>query len=102
VSADALAVSVDVEFDCGGRDHTGKTGSQAAEEGSPSLSSVDVTDYPGCLVFCVLGIGDLGDRGRGGRGGRCRGSLVEVGLEACTEDIERGSCDCSCESTATI
>lgn len=102
MGADALAVSVDVEFNCGGRDHASETGSQAAEEGSPAFGSVDVTDYAGCVVGCVLGIGDWEGRGRGGRGGGCRGSLVEVGLEACTEDIERGGCDCSCEPTAPI
>jgi hypothetical protein len=79
MGADSFAVSIDVEFNGCRRDHACETGSQAAEECSPSFCAVDVADYSGgFMAFEERFVG-------GGGSGR---PLVEIGLETCSEDIE--------------
>lgn len=98
MGAEPLAVSVDVELDGGRRDHASKTGTETAEEGSPSFGLVDVANDSGSPVACVFGDGGGGRRHGGGLGR----TLIEVGLEACSQDIEGRCGDSSCETTAPV
>lgn len=53
MGADALAVAINIKFDGGRRDHTGKTRTQTSEECSPAFGAIDVAHYSGGLVACA-------------------------------------------------
>lgn len=93
MSADALAVAIDIEFDGSGRNDAGKTRAKTSEKGSPAFSTIDVADYSSGLVACAESTVSSGPGGR-------RRVLIEIGLKTCSEDIEGGRGDCRCESTA--